>query len=168
MPGLARLLLGAWRAAASRAIRIASPTAACGIVGVLDTLDLRPRAERDQRAADLERKSDFAQRAALAGERDHRVGAADHDGVARLADPGRDRELDMRIGGAVIVAGQDADGMCAALERAARRRFHYAAPSAADERRAVRTDLRSDLVREFEHLDAGAVAAADHRDRRTP
>jgi hypothetical protein len=32
----------------------------------------------------------------------------------------------------------------------------------------VRADLRSDLVRKFEHLDAGAVAAADNRDCWTP
>jgi len=58
--------------------------------------------------------------------------------------------------------------MRAAFERAARRRFHHAAPSATDERRAVRADLRSDLVRKFEHLNAGTVAAADNRDCRTP
>src|ERR1700687_2218147 len=137
------------------------------IVGVLDALDLRPCAESDQRTADFEREADLAQRAALAGERDHRVGAADDDGIARLAQPGSDRELDVRIRSTVIVAWQDADGMCAALARAARRRFHHAAPPATDQGCAVRADFGPDLMREFEHFVAGAVAATDHRDCRT-
>src|SRR6202158_4547047 len=108
------------------------------IVGVLDALDLRPCAESDQRTADFEREADLAQRAALAGERDHRVGAADDAGIARLAPRGSDRALDVRIRRTWSVAGQEADVRRAALKRAARRRFHHAAPPATDQGCAVR------------------------------
>src|SRR5713226_6868696 len=118
-------------------------------VSAVQSGDFGPRIECDNRLAEFFREANLGERAAFAGESDYGVGTGDDDGVASLADAGCDREFDVPVCGAPIVAGQDADRMSTLLARARRCGFHDAGASAIDQHRAAPCNLASELEGEL-------------------
>ena len=90
-----------------------------------------------------------ARRATLAGQRDYRVGTGDNHGVARLADAGGNRELDMAVRRVPIDSGQDSDCMPTLLARARRCGFHHARAPAVEQHGAAARDLTADCERQL-------------------
>src|ERR1700691_707391 len=112
-----------------------------GSLGAMQAADLRPRIERDDWLAEFLREANLGQSAALAGQGNHRVGARDDHRIARLSDTGGNREFDMRICRASVVAREYSTRMPAFLARARPRRFHYARTPAVYQHRAATSDL---------------------------
>jgi len=107
-------------------------------------------------------EADLGQRAALAGQRDYRVGAGDNNRIARFADTGRNREFNMRVCRAPVVARQNSNRMPTRFARAGRRRFHHARAPAVDQHGAAASDLATDRLRKLAH-GARRVTSTDDR-----
>src|SRR5208283_3386263 len=91
----------------------------------------------------------------------YRVGTGDDDGVARLADTGRNRELDMAVGRVPIDSGQDSDRVATLLTCARRRSFHHPRAPAIEQHGAPTRDLMADCEREFAY-GGRSVTRADN------
>jgi hypothetical protein len=79
----------------------------------------------------------LGERPVAAPDREHGVRGAHHEGVASLAEAGRDRDVHERVGGRAVGPGQDADGRPAGVLRAPAGGLHDAAEPSADEHDAA-------------------------------
>ena len=105
-----------------------------------------PRVDAHDRRARLHRQGDLGQRPPLTADGDHRVGRPHHEAVSQLADAGRDRDRDERVGIAAISAREQADRDAARRARAAARRLHHSAQAAAHHDAAGLRDPLSHLL----------------------
>ncbi len=102
---------------------IVAPAAAGQLPGV-EAHDGDPR---------LQGQGDLRQRAELSRYGHHRVGGADHEGVAGLPQPGGDGHGDVRVGVGPVGPGEDPDGQPVGGLCAATGRFHHTAQPPAHE-----------------------------------
>ena len=98
----------------------------------------------------LSAKRDLGQRPVAAADRHERVGRADDQAVAQLAEPGRDRDVDPAVRGVAVLPGQDPDRAPAPRARAAARRLHHAAEAAGHDDGARGREPGPDLLRGME------------------
>ena len=92
--------------------------------------------------------------------RDHGIHAPRHDRVPRLAEPGGDRDREVRAGALPVVPREDPDRDAAGRRRPVRRRVHDAAEPPTDEHVAGLGEETTELLGGGQ-LPAGGVRGAD-------
>ena len=117
----------------------------------------------DHRLAQAEGEGDLGQGAELAAHGHHHVGGADDEQVAGLAQPGGHGHVDVGVGLAAVVAGEDADRSRPPAARAPRHTASMTPPSPPQTTTAPRVaSSRPELLGHGQVVGAG-VAGADHR-----
>ena len=127
----------------------------------MQSVDFRPRIDRDDWLAEFLRETDLSQRAALTGQRDYRVGTRDDHRIARLADTGGNHKFDMPVRRAPIIPREDSNCMPTLLARPGRRRFHHTRAPAVEQDSAASRNLPAYFKRQLANRPRSITRADD-------
>ena len=123
-----------------------------------------PAVEEGDRAPLSEGEGQLAQRSPAASDADDRVTDADDQAVAKLAEPGRQRDRQVRVAVLASITGQETDGFPTFAPDALADCLHHAAEPAADDHRIPPPQQGADLASAPLVLGGRIVCSgSDHR-----